>query len=336
MAINKQGKILYVTDGTGINDAAQVGGGKGNVSEYDFAVSNKPADYKENYTFTWLSSDEKVITVGKAGLTKAVGVGTADVLCVVTDKAGNSVLLKNTITVKANAADVAIKAVKVGDVEVAKEDLDVEFPVGTVIDLDREMSDAAGNKTTKKGTFVTDNTRWLAKDADGNVVKEDVVKINNKNGKYEFLKPGEYTLYCETYQSNTYKETTASTEKTDPIVVTIAEFKPEIAEIEQTEVKKFTIKFDQAVKSLGAVTVKKLTTRNDVTVANTAYVKGVTPAKDGMSAEVEMYADLQNNTTYEVTVADMKAKTFLASKGLPFEMFIYVDAKEMKSDFESL
>ena len=302
MAINKQGKILYVTDGTGINDAAQVGGGKGNVSSYDFAVSNKPADWKTAYTFKWLSSDEDVITVKNGGLTTAVGVGKADVVCVVTEKAtGKATTLKNTVTVKANAAEVALKDTsKDGAAVVA----------GDVVDLDRVMIDAAGNKTTKRGKLVTDYTRWIAEPSTG-------VTINQSNGQFTFgddAVAGDYTLYCETYQSNKYKAATATSDK---IVVTfVADTTFEVA---QKSATKFTINFESPVKSLATSDVT-MVKRLELATGNYDYpqaVKAVALAKDGMSADVTLFSGLTHNSKYIVSVNGFEDLPFTASLGNP-------------------
>ncbi|MBQ8548529.1 MAG: hypothetical protein IJ427_08520, partial [Lachnospiraceae bacterium] len=233
MAINKQGKILYVTDGKGINDAAQVGGGKGNVSSYDFAVSNKPADWKTAYTFKWESSDEDVITVKNGGLTTAVGVGKADVVCVVTEKAtGKATTLKNTVTVKANAADVVITN--------ADDYANTAVEVGDVVDLNRAMYDANGTKAPKRGVVVTDYTRWMAEPSTG-------VKIDSTNGTFEFTEEavaGEYKLWCETYQSKKYQATTAKSD-----VVKVELVKDMTFEVVQKSAQKLTLEFASPVKA---------------------------------------------------------------------------------------
>jgi class 3 adenylate cyclase len=282
MAINAQGKILYVTDGTGINDAAQVGGGKGNVAEYDFAVSNKPANWKTDYTFTWSSSNDKVITVANGGLTKAVAVGTADVVCVVTEKAtGDSTVLKNTVTVKANAAEVALK-------DDSKDGATVV--VGDVVDLDRVMTDAKGNETTKRGTFVTDYTRWVAEPATG-------VTINQKNGQFTFTADavaGDYKLYCETYQSKKYTDATATS---DAVVVTLV--KAEEVEINQVDLDTFEVVFGSDV------------TAADVSVALVMNIMGqdyklpvaiANPVVKDNKATVELFSEVNDKDKYVFTV----------------------------------
>ncbi len=311
MAINAQGKILYVTDGTGINDAAQVGGGKGNVASYDFAVSNKPENWKSDYTFAWASSDEDVITVGKGGLTTAVGVGEADVVCVVTEKAtGKATTLKNTVTVKANAAEVALKDTsKDGAAVVA----------GDVIDLDRVMIDAAGNDTTKRGKFVTDYTRWVAEPSTG-------VTINQKNGQFTFGEdavPGDYTLYCETYQSKKYTATTATSEKV--VVTFVADTTFDVKQVNATQ---YTLKFESPVKALATSDVT-MVKRLELTTGNYDYpqaVKTVALAADGMSADVTLFSGLTHNSKYIISVNGFEDLAFTASLGNPAR--IEISAKD--------
>lgn len=303
MAINKQGKILYVTDGKGINDAAQVGGGKGNVSSYDFAVSNKPANWKSDYTFAWSSSDKTVIDVKNGGLTTAVGVGEADVVCVVTEKAtGKSTTLKNTVTVKANAADVEIKN--------AEDWADLAYEVGDSINLDRVMYDAEGNKTSKRGTLVTDYTRWMAEPATG-------VEINQKNGTYTFTEDaeaGEYTLWCETYQSKKYTGTTATSEK-----ITVTLTGDYAFTTKQTNHNSFVINFESAVKELGTVEVIQLIEAGDTVYEFPQVVNTVKLADDKMSATVTMFSNFVDKYNYLVKVGE-ESDTMTASVGAPDSM----------------
>ncbi len=303
MAINKQGKILYLTDGTGINDAAQVGGGKGNVASYDFAVSNKPANYKETHSFAWSSSNPQIIKVGKAGLTTAVGVGKADVVCVVTEKAtGKTTTLTNTITVKANAADVEI--INAGDVA------GVAYEVGAVVDLNRAMYDANGNKTTKRGTLVTDYTEWLVEPTNG-------VSINQKNGKYTFTEPGEYKLWCRTYQSSKYTKTTA---ESDVVKVTIADSS---IELKQTTRTQFVIDGLDGVIGLGDVKVEEVVGTVMGEDRIDYLVKDVTMAADNKSATVELFYEFNDGGKYEVTVKGYDTEGMIASKGEPKSIHLY-------------
>ena len=307
MEINAKGKILYVTDGEGINDAAQVGGGKGNVAEYDFYVKNKPDNWKKDYSFEWKSSNDKIITVGKGGLTTAVAVGEADVICVVTEKAtGTKTTLTNTVTVKANAAEVEI---------INAEDWDGEtVEAGTVVDLNRKMVDAAGNETTKRGEYVTDKTMWVAEPATG-------VKITQSNGKFEFTEEAlaqDYTLYCYTYQSDKYKAATATSDK---IVVTYVAGN-EIEAVAQKSATKFTLEFGAAVKALAVADVK-LTRLLKVGTSTYEYpeqVKNVSLAKDGLSADVEIFGTFADKTEYVIEVTGFEAINKTMTLGKPTKM----------------
>jgi hypothetical protein len=317
MAINggESAKVLYVNEGVNHKGAETCPEGlNGNVSEYDFYVKNKPDNYKETLKFEWSSSDDKVITVGKAGLTTAVAVGKAEVICVVTDKAtGNEVAkLTKKVTVKANAAEVAL---------LNAEEWDGETVVaGTVVDLNRVMADENGNETTKRGTYVTDYTKWIADPATG-------VKINQSNGKFEFTEEavaGDYLLYCQTYQSDKYNQATATSDK---IVVTFVADKT--FEVKQDTVTKFTMTFASPLKALGNVTVDRVFKSGSVDTTFAAAVKEVKLAEDGMSATVEMFGALANNTDYIINVDGFEAYTLTASQGAPERLAIYVDAKNV-------
>ncbi len=309
MAINKQGKILYVTDGKGINDAAQVGGGKGNVSSYDFAVSNKPADWKTAYTFAWSSSDEDVITVKNGGLTTAVGAGKADVVCVVTEKAtGKATTLKNTVTVKANAAEVVITN--------ADDYANTAVEVGDVVDLNRAMYDANGTKAPKRGVVVTDYTRWMVEPSTG-------VKVDSTKGTFEFTEEavaGEYKLWAETYQSKKYQ---AATAKSDVVKVELV--KDMTFDVAQDSTTQFTLKFNNPVKAL---------TRDDVAVSRmlgnypyTQQVKSVVLAKDGLTATVTIFGEFKDQTNYTIKVTGFEDYTLTASVGKPVDLVIVAKDK---------
>ena len=308
MAINAQGKILYVTDGTGINDAAQVGGGKGNVSSYDFAVSNKPADWKTAYTFAWSSSDEDVITVKNGGLTTAVGVGKADVVCVVTEKAtGKATTLKNTVTVKANAADVVITN--------ADDYANTAVEVGDVVDLNRAMYDANGTKAPKRGVVVTDYTRWMAEPSTG-------VVIDSSNGTYKFTEDavaGEYKLWCETYQSKKYQATTAKSD-----VVKVELVKDMTFEVAQKSAQKFTVEFTSPVKTLGNadVALTRILKVGNYTYEYPEQIKSVTLAKDGLSADVVIFGTLADKVNYVVDVKGFESVEKTMTLGNPVSMTI--------------
>lgn len=302
--LNRSAATLYVNKG--VNDAGKVEGLAGNVQKYDFNLKNKPADWATAYTYAWSTSNDKVATVTKGGVTTAVGIGKATISCVITDKATGNVAstLKATVTVKANAADVEItNADKYNDTVVE---------VGSVVDLNRTLVDADGNKNATKGKVATDLTKWVAEPATG-------VEINQANGQFTFTKDavaGDYSLYCYTYQSDKYNQATATSEKVN---VTLAD---SVFEVKQNTVKTFTINFDSAVKTLGEVTVTRLLEANGATYEYPQVVKSATLAKDGMSATVEVFSALQNNVNYVINVTGYDAYTLTASAGAPATMTI--------------
>ena len=313
MAINKQDKILYVTDGKGINDAAQVGGGKGNVSTYDFSVKNKPADWKTAYSFAWSSSDEDVVTVGKGGVTTAVGVGEATVYCKVTNKATKEVTtLKTDVTVKANAAKVEIIN--------ADDWADLAYEVGDTIDLNRAMYDAAGVKTTKRGQYVTDYTKWVAEPATG-------VKIDSTKGTFTFTEEaeaGEYSFWCETYQSKKY---TATTAKSDVVKVVLV--KDNAFTATQDSLTKFTINFDSAVEALAKsdVTVQKVRVANEKEYYTKMTVKAVALNEAKDAATVELFNSLEDGVNYKITVKGSE-EAFVLSATVGYPVALEVFAKD--------
>ncbi|MCH5274143.1 MAG: hypothetical protein J1E35_10745, partial [Lachnospiraceae bacterium] len=206
--LNRTEQTLYVNKG--VNDHGVVGDGLyGNVQTYDFNLKNKPSDWKD-YGYKWTTSDAKVATVASGGITTAVGVGTATISCVITDKATGSVVTTLTakVTVKANAKEVIISNADLYDDQLVE--------IGDVVDLNRTLVDENGNKSSTRGKFVTDLTMWVAEPAVG-------VEINQSNGQYTFTEEavaGDYKLYCYTYQSAKYTQPTATSEV---VTVTLAD-----------------------------------------------------------------------------------------------------------------
>ena len=309
MAINKSSQILYVNEGINHKGAEGVPAGKGNVSVYDFYVKNKPEDWKTAYKFTWSSSNDDVVSVKAGGVATAVGVGTANVICKVTDKAtGDVETLKTKVTVKANAYDVEITNADDYDGTVVE--------AGDVVDLNRAMYDEDGNKTSTRGKLVTDYTRWVAEPAAG-------VTINQKNGKFTFGEDavaGEYKLYCETYQSSKYTDTTATSN-----VVTVVIEDNTTVEVKQVNTKKVNLTLGSAVKALEVadVTVNRM-------VGDYAYaqvVKSVSVAEDGVSVTVEVFNDFVDGANYVIDVKGFDEAAMVASVGTPVRMEIIAKDK---------
>ena len=269
MAINKSSQILYVNEGINHKGADGVAAGKGNVSVYDFSVKNKPADWKDTLSFKWTTSDDEVVAVKAGGVATAVGVGKATITCKVTDKATKETVatLKTKVTVKANAADVEITN--------ADDVAGLAYEVGATVDLNRAMYDEDGNKTTKRGKLVTDYTRWIAEPSTG-------VTIDQKTGKFTFAEAGDYTLYCETYQSSKYTKTTATSDK---VKVTIADSS---VELKQTVSNVFEITFGKATDlGLTGLTVEHVIKGVDAVSKDECLVKKVTMSEDKKTATVK-------------------------------------------------
>ena len=328
MAMNRATQTLYVNEGVNDKGAETLADGLyGNVQEYDFYVKNKPADYAKEYNFLWESDNEKVATVDQKGLTKAVAVGTATITCTITDKATDDevAVAEAKVTVKANAADVVITNA---------EDYDtLPVPEDGVVDLNRAMYDENGTMTTKRGQVVTDYTRWIAEDADGKAVAATVVAIDQATGKFTFAADapaGDYTLYCQTYQSDKYNQTTAESEK---VVVTVVDEKVEF-EAEQTTLDTFVIKFSKAVESVAGVEVIQLIETADNKYEFPQVVNTVKLNDAKTEATVTMFSKFVDSYKYTVKVTGLEAEdTFTASAGAPDSMLISGKADEMGYPF---
>ena len=307
MAINKSSQILYVNEGINHKGGEVAAPGKGNVSVYDFSVKNKPADWKTAYSFAWSSSDEDVVSVAKGGVATAVGVGKATVYCKVTEKATKEVTtLKTKVTVKANAYEVEITNADKWD--------GATVEVNGVVDLNRAMYDEDGNKTTKRGTLVTDYTKWVAEPAAG-------VEIDQKTGKFTFTEAavaGEYKLSCYTYQSSKYTEKTAESD------VVVVEFVNGGFEVDQTASNGFNLLFNKAADvKIADVTVNKIIKVGDSTGKLPQVVSNVAMSEDKKTASVSLFTNFENGATYEVTVKGYDdVVSFVAAYGAPETMTI--------------
>ena len=311
---------------------------KGTPNYYDFNFANKPANWKEDYSFAWSIADEEVATVAKGGVVTGVSVGKTVVSCTVTNKETKAVeaVVTANVTVKANAADVEILD--------ADKYVNGVITTGTTVDFNRAMYDANGNKTTKRGVYVTDYTRWaatVAVEADGGYaqVAEDVVKINQSTGEFTFLKAGEYLVWCETYQSAKNNETIAQA----VIKVVVAD-----AVVEQTytvgqnTVDGLLILFDNPVdaKAEGYVEAdfvdpieKTLKiefkvdedTKTDVAFKGVSAYYGEDGKKDVLyGVKVSMWENFENKGVYTITFNEDEAFELTASVGQPASVVVKV------------
>lgn len=301
--LKKDSKILYLNEDNT----------SGTKNFYDFNFKNKPENWKEDYSFAWSIADEEVATVAKGGVVTAVSVGKTVVSCEVTDKETKEVVavVNADVTVKANAADVVIS-----NKEAYGSEYGWFIPTGATIDLNRTMWDENGNSTTKRGEYVSDYTRWLATDMEGNVVAEDVVAINQTKGEFTFNVAGDYYLWCETYQSATNPETTAY----DYFAVTVADETVEIA-AKQDTLDTFVVSFSTALDAtefvkadFDAALVVTNADENTELVRSTELVYNedktlVTGVK------VQLWNDFEHNMVYTVTCGEELTATFTASIG---------------------
>ena len=273
MVMNVSEKILYITENA-----------KNTPDNYDFYIKNKPEDWKSTLDFKWESSDETVATVANGGITQAVGVGVTTISCTITDKETGEEVAFTTceLTVKGIADRIEIiNAPEDGIVGIGE----------NVIDLNRAMYDEAGNRTTKRGVYVSDYTRWISSD--------ETIATIDKNGVVTTYKEGEFTVTAETYQSKANPGTNASTSialKAQASMVSAAQKSATKAEIVfDTNMKDVITKDNLVVSSIvGTTPVKQI-------------VKSVSFDETGKIATVEVYVAFATNTEYTFEYNNLKA-----------------------------
>jgi len=132
-----------------------------------------------------------------------------------------------------------------------------------------------------------------------------------------------HILFC-TYQSNKYKATTAKSD-----VVKVELVKEMTFDVVQNTTTKFTVYFNNPVKSLTVKDVEVI--RNLETTAGTypypQTLKKVELAKDKMSATVEIFQTMMHETNYTIKVKDHEDYVLTASNGKPVRMEL--KAKDM-------
>lgn len=272
MAMNKKSVVLYLTENA-----------KDTPDNYDFSIKNKPEDWKTTLDFKWESSNEDVATVGKAGLTQAVGVGVATISCTVTEKAtGEEVAVVTAkVDVRANADKIVINnAPENGKVGIGE----------AVIDLNRTLY-VGDESTTKRGVVCTNYTRWTSSD--------ETVATVDKNGVVTTLKAGEFTITAEAYQSAANDETIVSDS-----VKLVAE--ASLVGAAQASPVKATVTFDSDMSKV--ITKDNLVVSKIVgTTPVTQLVKEVKFDATGKVATVEMYVAFAEKAEYTFEYAGYKA-----------------------------
>lgn len=278
----------------------------GTSNVFDFNFINLPKDWKSLYQFKWEMENPNIATVASGGIVTGVAVGETKVYCLVTDKkTGEKVATAQAnIIVKENAAKVNITN---------KEFDNKEVYVGTEIDLDRAMYNAAGKKTTEQGVLVTDYTMWSAKKVENNKetpVKDEVV-IDQKNGIFTMNKPGVYRLYVNVYQSSEYPD---FREPFDFITVTVKE---DAFKVKQTELNKVELYFSEPLSKLS---ISKLYVQRKED-SYEMLIKDVLLSEDGSKAELTLWEDMEHDVAYEITwkksSKETHVNTWIASAGVP-------------------
>ena len=306
---------------------------KGTPDNYDFNFKNKPDNWKKDYSFNWYSENEEVATVAKGGVVTGVSVGEATIVCEVVNKKTFEVeTVKAKVTVKANAAAVEISNAAKYDAE-----KDVVVKTGEVIDLNRTMYDENGNKTTKRGVYVTDYTRWYVLDENGQAVDETVATVNQKNGQFVINKAGIYALVCETYQSAKNPQAIVN----DFVMVVVEDAKPVIEAKQDKYVDTFTVTLGTSVEKTetfdegaflknfqeGLEVLLVVSEDEDNTLVES--VKGVSAVYNEektalVAVDVTLWSKLQNGKTYIVKSGEAE-DTFVASVGEAKKIDITVD-----------
>ena len=273
MVMNVSEKILYITENA-----------KNTPDNYDFYIKNKPEDWKSTLDFKWESSDETVATVANGGITQAVGVGVTTISCTITDKETGEEVAFTTceLTVKGIADRVEIiNAPEDGIVGIGE----------NVIDLNRAMYDEAGNRTTKRGVYVSDYTRWISSD--------ETIATIDKNGVVTTYKEGEFTVTAETYQSKANPATNASTS----ITLTA---QASMVSAEQLSPTKAEITFDTDMSDVVTRDNLKVSSIVGTTPVN-QVIRSISWDETGMVATVEVYVDFAANTEYMFEYNGMSA-----------------------------
>ena len=296
-ALNRTSQILYTNKGASYNKQT-----------YDFNFAKAPKNYLKDYSFAWATDKAEVATVKSGGVVTAVGVGKCKITCAVTEKATGNVAAMVTaeVEVKANAKTVYVSN--------ASKYEGHAFEAGDVVDLNRSMTDYSGHTTNKRGTYVTDLTRWVAEPSVG-------VTINQSNGQYTFDEnaTGEYELYCETYQSKKHPEAVATSE---PVHVTVNNAQK--LSVKQTTATSLSVTFDNGMKTLKTedVSLCYIAKNGSDEFRYPQIISEAVLGKDGRSAVINTFSNLSDGVTYELKVAGFTPVTFKASFGEPVSMTI--------------
>lgn len=209
------------------------------------------------------------------------------------------------------------------------------------------MWDENGNRTTKRGEYVTDYTRWAATVAEANEdgsysqVAADVVTVNQATGEFTFHVAGTYMLWCETYQSAKNSDTTAQ----DTMTVVVADPFEQSYTVGQSKVNELLVLFDMPydAKAEGFVeadlvapvkdTLKIEVKVDDETNAEVAYKEAVAYYNEDKSlllgVKVTMWDNFENKGVYTITFAE-EAFELVASVGQPASVEIKVENKVNK------
>lgn len=293
----------------------------GKKNKFNFNIDGTK---QKGWKYLWTSSNEDVAEVNeKNGVTTAVGVGTAEITVVITDKNGAEVdRLTAKVTVKDNIKTVAIKNAPTEPI-----------PVGEEYDFNRSFVTYSGSTT--KTTAVT---RWSVEGDN-----KDKAAINDENGKFTATEAGKYTVVARSFQSkakyNEWKESGDASLVLDEASAEVT-VKPSIKEVKQFDLSKFTVTFDSDMKNAGlkADVAKVYKVINGKEYESGAEkIKNITLDETGKVATVEMFTDFAQEADYRFKFDDLSGDFKTAKVALEnvasiefSDMNVNVSGKETK------
>ena len=278
----------------------------GKKNKFNFNIDGEK---QKGWKYLWISSNEDVAEVNeKNGVTTAVGIGTANITVVITDKNGAEVdRLTAKVTVKDNIKTVAIKNPPTEPI-----------PVGEEYDFDRSFVTYSG--VTEKTGKTTAITRWEVTGEN-----KDKATIEDSSGKFTATEAGKYTVVARSFQSKAkYNEWKESGDASlvldeDSVEVTV---KPSIKEVKQYDPSTATVVFDSNMKEAGLKpeTAKfyKIVNGKDVETG-AEKIKEITLDDSGKKATVKVYGAFESEVEYKFVFGEL-TDNFKAAKIDPKEV----------------
>lgn len=268
-SLKKTSKILYIG-----------GDLTGTISDtYRFTFNDAAG-----YTATWKSKNTKVVKIEGKNVV-AVGVGKAEVVATLTNKAGKSLQKTATVWVKQNAEEVGFGSTKAIDTP-------IELGAKVKINVYRLVGDKKIWTQTDMATC-TDVIKWSSSD-------EKVATVD-KWGTVTAVGAGEATI------------TATATQPQGPTAGESASYKVTVVsgltEATQKSLTSINAKFGTPITADQLKTVKVYQLVGNTKVLQT--IKKATLSDDKLSAVIEIYTEMPKNTTYVVSY-DGKDQEFVS------------------------